>query len=236
MFRTIAWFFYFWVSLFVSLFSLAKVKKYDENGQVKEKEALVRKTSKNWSASLLRVAGVKVTVKGQENVPKDEAVLYVSNHQGNFDIPILIACVEGNKGFVAKKELEKLPIVTKWMNYLQCIFLDRDNPRASLRAINTGIQKLKEGHSLVIFPEGTRSENGEMGEFKPGSLRLATKSGVKIIPVTINGSHKIMKKDSWMIRPAQVEIIIHEPISPLEETGELTEKVYETIKKDIVSL
>lgn len=234
MIRTIRWFLYFAFSLLTSLPSLNRVKKLESAEQITERDELVDKTVKSWSRKLVGLSGAKITVVGEENIP-DGAVLFVSNHQGNFDIPILLGYIGKPKGFIAKIETQKLYIVRDWMKYINCIFMDRNDIRQSVKAIGEGVKNLKSGKSMVIFPEGTRSDDGNLLEFKPGSMKLATKSGVPIVPVTISGSMDIMLKKSIIIRPANVEIVISKPIMPDAEidTVDLTEMVKAQIEKNL---
>jgi 1-acyl-sn-glycerol-3-phosphate acyltransferase len=176
-------------------------------------------------------------VTGEENLHKEGPVLFVSNHQGNFDIPILLGFIDKPKAFIAKKELTKIPILRTWMEYMQCVFIDRSDARQSLKAINRGAELLQEGYSQVIFPEGTRSEDGTLREFKPGSLKLALKANVPIIPITIKGSYNMMPKGDWKIKAAKVEVIISPPVSTenvsVKESNELTEKVKTIIESHL---
>ena len=135
----------------------------------------------------------------------------------------------------AKIELAKLPFINRWMEHLHCVFMDRSDVRQSLKVINQAADYLKQGYSMVIFPEGTRSKGDTLGEFKPGSLKLATKAGVPIVPITIQGSYKIMEQNKFQIKPAKVKITIHKPIltSDLskEQASDLPNVVRETIKQ-----
>lgn len=232
MIRTMIWFIYFWLYLIFVLPVLMKVKKLDKQNRIKERDDLVFKTVQNWARSLVNLAGTKINVIGEENIPKNEAVVFVSNHQGNFDIPILLGYLNKHKAFIAKKEITKMPIISTWMKYMNCVFMDREDIRQSLQSINQGIEYIKEGYSMVIFPEGTRSIDGQLGEFKPGSLRLASKSGAPIVPITIKGSNKIMGKNSFIIKPADVDVIISAPIYPtsVKDTNKLTEIIRDIIK------
>lgn len=239
MLRSIAWYIVFFVGLLLSMPSMIKTKRLDKKGLENEKEKLVHKATTAWANSLLKVAGVKVTVHGLENLPKDQNVLFIGNHQGNFDIPIYITKIPGLKGFVSKIEVKKIPGVSTWMEYMHCIFMDRSNLRKAGEAIIQGVKVLKNGHSLVIFPEGTRSKGDKMGEFKAGSFKLATKSKVPIVPVTMSGSYKIMEsnKKKWIVQPANVDLYIHSAIETAnltkEEQDALPKKVYEIIKSKL---
>lgn len=236
MLRTIIWFIYFWISLILLIPSRFKVKQFESRGKIEEKNKLVDKVVKHWADSLLKLAGCDIEVIGEENIPKDRNVLFVSNHQGNFDIPVLIKHLEKPKGFIAKKEMEDFPMVSSWMKDMPCVFMDRDNPRESIKAIKEGTEILKAGHSLVIFPEGTRSSDGNLGEFKAGGLRLATKSKVDIVPITIEGTKNIMKKDCWRIRPSKVKIIVSPVIDMSDyegDTKELSEQIHQIISENL---
>lgn len=216
MLRTIAFYTKFLFSLPLTFPKTKRAEKqlkyFEQNNQVLEKYQYIHNVSSEWTESFIKLSGARVTVHGEENVPKDGAVLFVSNHQSNFDIPLLMYYINKPKGFIAKKELENIPMISKWMTFMGCIFMDRSNLRKSASAIIDGIKILKGGQSLVIFPEGTRSKGGPMIEFKAGSFKLATKSKVPIIPVTINGSYKIMDGNGHKITPADIDLYIHKPI------------------------
>lgn len=235
--RTIIWFIYFSISLFLSIPLLVIATVYDRQNKIIRRDAFVDKWVSIWAKSLVKLTGSKIKVLGEENIPKNESVLFVCNHQGNFDIPILLGYIEKPKGFIAKLETSKLPIIKTWMKLMKCIFMDRKDIRQSVNAIKKGTKYLTKGYSLVIFPEGTRSKDGSLGEFKPGSLKLSTKSGVPIIPITIKGSNKIMSKKSLIIKPAYVEIIISPAIKmdniPVRDTKGLTEKVRNIIANNL---
>lgn len=238
MLRTIFWFIYFGISLILLIPSILRVKYLQSKERIVEKDKLVVKRTKGWADSLLRLSGCEVEVEGEENIPSDKNVLFVSNHQSNFDIPVLIKYLDKPKGFVAKKELGKVPLLRNWMEAMNCVFMDRDNPRESIRAIRDGIDLLKEGYSLVLFPEGTRSEDGNLSEFKSGGLRLAVKSKVDIVPITIEGTRNIMKKGSLLISPAKVKVTVLPAIKTEEYDGDtkrLTKDIRNIIFKNLKS-
>lgn len=133
---------------------------------------------------LLFVSGTKVKAEGLENIPKDRAVLYVGNHRSYFDIITSYRLLPGITGYVAKKEMAKVPLLRLWMRYIHCLFLDRSNVKEGLKTILAGVDELKNGHSIWIFPEGTRNrgEEGSMLEFKEGSLKMADKAGCPVVP------------------------------------------------------
>lgn len=192
---------------------------------------------------MLWVTGARVEVKGLDNIPDDRAVLYVGNHRSYFDIVVGYLYVKGLTGFVAKKELDRIPLLRGWMHQLNCLFLDRKDIKAGLQTILEGIQKVKDGISMWIFPEGTRNENEDILEllpFKEGSLKIAEKSGCPVIPVAITGTDDIFEKHLPWIRPSQVTIEFGEPIYIKELPAELRkrsgaytrDRIIELLKKE----
>ncbi|MBB6630348.1 lysophospholipid acyltransferase family protein [Clostridium algidicarnis] len=199
----------------------------------KGKEAAFQYTKKvvsNWSIKTIKIIGMEIEVIGKDNIPK-EACLFVSNHQSYFDVPALIYAIDKPIGFVAKKELEKIPVYKSWMLDIKSVFIDRNNAREAIKTINEGVQYLKEGYSMGIFPEGTRSKSKHMGKFKKGSLKLATKSKVPIVPISINGTYKAFE-ETGSLKRASVKIIIDKPIY----TKDLTKEEENTLSDDLRNL
>lgn len=161
---------------------------------------------------VLFFAGTKRTVLGLENVPKDTAVLYAGNHRSYADIPMAYITLPTLTGFVAKKEMEKIPLFSWWMKNLHCLFLDRDDLKAGLKTILKGVEYIKEGYSIFIMPEGTRSQNEDMLPFKEGSLKMAEKAGCPIIPVAITNSDAVYEKQKPWVKKAHVIIHYGKPI------------------------
>lgn len=169
------------------------------------------------------ISGVKLTVLGEENIPENQAVLYVGNHRSQFDIVLNYMRCPGLTGFVAKKELEKIPLLANWMRYLYCLFLDRDNIKEGLKTILTAIDHVKNGISIMIFPEGTRNKNEselDLLPFHEGSFKIATKSGCPIVPVAISNSSALFEEHFPRIKPASVVIEYGTPIYPKELSRE----------------
>lgn len=164
---------------------------------------------------LLLLAGVNVEVRGREHIPQDTSVLYVGNHRSYFDILVGYSTVPGPTGFVAKKEMTRYPLLRDWMKNLNCLFLDRKDMKEGLKTILEGIEKVKSGISIWIFPEGTRGRGEtelDMLEFKEGSLKIAEKSGHPVVPVAITGTADVFEKHIPFIRPSRVIIEYGEPI------------------------
>lgn len=236
--RTIYWYASFVITLLGTLPKLYKIKRLEKQGKLQERDTYIYKASQKWMRGNLKRSGALVEVAGKENLPKEGPVVFISNHQGNFDIPLLMAYIDMPKGFISKIEAKKIPIVAKWMELIHCVFMDRSTLKGSAGAIIQGIKILKEGHSLVIFPEGTRSKGDQMGEFKAASFKLATKPGIPIVPVTIDGSYKIMEQNSNRIKPAHVKLTIHPVVQTKELSREeltvLPEQIEQTIASALV--
>lgn len=232
MLKTISWFTYLWWSMLIPRFKLMKLNK---QGKIAERDACANAIARRWAQSGLAMNGSSISVFGIENVPETGGVLFVANHQSNFDIPILVGHVPRDKGFIAKLELLKVPTFSRWMKYIGCIFIDRKDPRQSLTALNEAAERLKAGHSLVIFPEGTRSADGTVAPFKAGGLRLAMKAKVPIVPVTISGSKNIMPKGTSLIKSASVKVVISAPLLQDDVKGMDSNQISEKVREIIIS-
>ena len=167
---------------------------------------------------ILWITGAKVTVIGEENVPKDQAVLYVANHRSYFDILLTYSRCPIRTGYVAKKEMEKIPLLSTWMKNLYCLFLDRDNMREGLKTILQAIDYVKNGISICIFPEGTRNNGEELSmlPFRDGALKIAEKTGCAIIPISMNNTADIFEAHFPRVKKVHVVIEYGKPIYPKE--------------------
>jgi 1-acyl-sn-glycerol-3-phosphate acyltransferase len=232
--RLIYMFLYLCVYLLFSLPELIKMKKVYEHNNAKD-DVLIHRIPKKWGKGFLKNSGCELEVEGIENIP-DGPVLFVGNHEGNFDIPVLLAGIPKPFGFISKIEVKKIPIVAGWMEVMGCVFMDRKDRRASIQAIREGVQKLKDGHSMLVFPEGTRNRGNEIGEFKAGSLRLAKDTNVPIVPFMITGTADLFEKNNNKIKPGKVKLVILPAISSAqyEEEGmaAVAEKIHTRIKEE----
>lgn len=168
---------------------------------------------------VLWLTGVQVTVIGEENVPKDQAVLYIGNHRSFFDILLTYCRCPRVTGYVSKAEMKKFPLLSNWMNYLHCLFLDRKDIKKGLKTILEGIELIKSGVSICIFPEGTRNKSEsdlDLMEFHEGSFKLATKTDCPIIPISMNNTISIFEKQFPKIKKTHVVIEYGKPIIPSE--------------------
>lgn len=206
---------FFIISLPLFLIELI-IGKINHKAQVASSQAIV-----GWAFRvLLFISGVKKTVIGVENIPKDEPILFISNHRSYFDIAVAYATLPTLTGFIAKKEIARVPILRTWMRFLQCLFLDREDIKQGLQTILKAIEQVKEGYSIFISPEGTRNHGKEMLPFHEGSFKVAQKTGCVIIPVSISNTDEIFENHMPWVRSAHVIIEYGKPIYPKDLSKE----------------
>ncbi len=229
--RTILWFLYFWLYLVALLPKMHRAKKLEAQGRRDLADAITEREVRKWASALLKAAGAKVKVEGLENIPQGKACLFIGNHQGNFDVPIMLSQLPKPYGLLSKIETQKIPLICQWMKLLHCVFVDRKDPRQSVTALNECAHLLSEGYSMIIFPEGTRSRGDAMNEFKGGAFKIASKAGVPIVPMAMNGSYRLMEAHGFRIHPASVTLKILPPIETASLSREELKALPETVKE-----
>lgn len=212
----------------ISIPKLNKIKSKKGLLSVEQYDLLVHEVPQKWASGVLKRTKSEFTVEGLENLPEGP-VLFVSNHEGNFDIPTLLTHIPKPFGFISKIEIKKVPLVAKWMEEMNCVFLDRTNRKSSYRSIQDTVSHLQNGHSILMFPEGTRSKGQGIGAFKSGFVRIAKDADVPIVPIAIHGTSNIMEKNNNKISPAHVQISILPSYS--KETIQVSNS--EQIKEDL---
>jgi len=173
----------------------------------------VQKVVRFWARTTVLSTGSTVNVEGQEYLPLHRNICFISNHQGMFDIPMVLGFIGISTGFIAKQELFKVPILSHWMREIPCVFIDRGSARKAMDSFKTSAEVIKSGHPMVIFPEGTRSRSNKMGEFHLGSLKLPIMADATIIPLALKGSWHILEQDK-KINKNQLKMRIMPPIEP----------------------
>lgn len=228
MFKNIIMVTKFFFYLIVRTKKMRIAQRYDREGKIAERDEMVKLGVVTWGRDVIGLTGSTVEVSGEELIPQDTAVVFVGNHQGYLDIPVMLGFVNKPKAFISKIEILKIPLLSTWMKLMQCTFLDRKNPRQSIKAMQEAVETVKKGYSLVIFPEGTRSRGGPVAEFKAGSFKLALKAGVPIVPVTIDGTWRLFEEHK-RFQKGHVKVTVHPAIPTAglskEETALLPEKV-----------
>lgn len=180
----------------------------------------VHRIPKAFGRGFLKAAGCNVIINGEENLPK-APYLIVGNHPSDIDIFVYLGHIKQPFGFVSKIEVKKLPIIRSWMEVMDCIFLDRQDRRQSVKTFKKGIELLKEGHPIAIFPEGTRSLGREMLPFKSGSFSLAKKAKVPVVPVMLDGTYQSFEGNNKILKSTTIHLTFCKPIS-VEEVEEMS--------------
>ncbi len=182
----------------------------------------------------LWLAGVRVVVRGREKLACNRAVVFMSNHQGNFDPPVLLVTLPPML-ILVKQELFRIPILGRGMRLRGFVPVNRRSREQAFAAVDEAVQKLKSGFSFLVFPEGTRSQDGRLQPFKKGVFVMAIRAGAPIIPISISGSHQIMEKGKLAIRPGTVQITVHDPISTAEYAVDDREQLADRVREAILT-
>lgn len=185
-----------------------------------------------WANSILWVSRVKVTVTGTEKLDPNQSYIYMPNHQSNADIPLLLGRLPVQFRWLAKAELFKIPIFGRAMQGVGYISIDRSNRKAAFASLERAARTIRNGTSVLIFPEGTRSRDGRILPFKKGGFVLSVDSGMPIVPIVIKGTREVIPKGRLMIRSAPVTMEILDPV----ETAGYTRKTKDALVDRIRSI
>jgi len=217
------------LTLFVSITTLIWVGVF--RGSTDTMHSLVR----YWGKLICWLSGVSVQVEGAEKLERNRPYIFAANHQSQFDIIALQGYLDFNYRWLAKKELFKVPIWGTAMKLAGYISVDRAHGRQAIKSLDAAAQRIAEGTSVVIFPEGTRSKDGKLQPFKSGGMVLAIKSGVPLVPVAISGTHEILPKGGVTLRPGNIVIRIGYPIETKDyktnRKHELAERMQKAVEK-----
>ncbi len=235
--RTIIFMIYMWVQLLLCMVKWLKVCLMNKFSPREKRDAYVNKTVRRWAKGLLFMSGAKIDSSGVENVPADRPCVFMLNHQSFFDILIVLACLDKPPAILSKMSIGNVPFIRLWMRQIHCVFIDRDDIKSGLDAINRMIDVVNDGYSAAIFPEGTRSKDGTVGEFKSGAFKIAQKTGAPIVPVALDGTSELFEKNHHWIKSAPVKVRILPPVEtkdiPRKEFKELPPKIRQMIS-DVV--
>lgn len=193
-----------------------------------------------WARTTLWICGITVSVRGLEKIDRSQSYVYVSNHASLFDIPAIIAGIPEQIRVVYKKELEKVPIFgwgLKWGSY---IGIDRSNRVEAAKSLEQAATRIRRGASVLLYAEGTRTLDGKLQPFKRGAFNLAVRAGVPVVPLTVNGSYRILPKHSISIRPGHIELVLEHPILLEGKPGkgaelDLMRRVHEAIAQHYIN-
>lgn len=229
--------------------AIAKAEKYRkpiiENraaGNYPEERENIRQACLTFVDYLIDKWNFSVNIYGKENIPDEGPVVYIANHQSYADaLGTLKAISEKHQiGYIGKDYFGKIPYFGKWVTRIRCIYITRGDTRKSLRVINEGVEYLKDGFSIVIFPEGTRSKDEQVMEFKPGSFKLATKAKVPIIPISLHDGRRLYEDREYIKKGTKIDMMFHPPIDTAslsrEELSALPEQVQKIICEGLEKL
>ena len=211
-----------------------RIDTMKEQGNIEQEKQYISEVTYKWAERLMKKWDWSINASGVENLPTGQGVVFVSNHQSYADILPFMYNVPYQCGFIAKSEFKKVPHFSHWVERIRGIYIDRGDARSSLKTISEGAEYVKQGFSMCIFPEGTRSQSSEMGTFHPGSLKLATKAKAPIVPVTIVNAYKMYEETGIIQKHASFDVVFHDPIytdtMSRQELAELPKMVEDIVR------
>ena len=193
----------------------------------------IHRIARFWGRSILVVSRIKVTVDGLSRIDPQRPYIYMPNHQSNFDIPVLLGHLTVQFRWLAKMELFKIPIFGHAMRKAGYISIDRNNRESAFKSLELAAERIRNGVSVLIFPEGTRSRDGRIQPFKKGGFVMAIESGVPIVPVIISGARAIMTKGKFRVNPGQIRLSIQKPIDTTIYSRDTKEALMERVRRVI---
>jgi 1-acyl-sn-glycerol-3-phosphate acyltransferase len=238
-FYQIAFTLYSW-AVFILLWLLSIFTALILSVDVENKEKVFNVIERFFSRIAFKLIGMRVEIQGTENIPKDEHVIFISNHQSMMDIKLSLAYIPVNISFISKDTVFHVPILGAYMKVSGHISIQRNDDRKAYTTLLTAVKKLTEKKSLVVFPEGTRSEDDQLGSFKRGVSLIILKSGRRVIPMAISGSNKFMPKYGWLSYPGKrhIKISFGNPLSfdTSRNDREYSVRIIDTLHKQVSAL
>ena len=186
-----------------------------------------------WARVTLAGCGIRVAAERPAPWPPAGPVVYVANHQAMVDVPAFALGVAAPFVFVARAELRRLPLVGGLLRRSRGVFLDRATPRAAVAALAEAGGRLREGHSVLFYPEGTRGYGGPLGAFSAGAFRLAARAGVPVVPVAIEGAWRVLNERTRQARPGVVTVRVGAPIPPTTDAGALADRARAAVAESL---
>jgi 1-acyl-sn-glycerol-3-phosphate acyltransferase len=195
-----------------------------------------RRLARFWGSNMCRVCGVRVSMRGGQDVKWDRPLILMANHQSYFDIPVLYSVLPEPFGMLAKQELFRVPVFSAAMRGMRCVPIDRGNRRQSFESLRRAAEQVRLGNSIVVFPEGTRSADGYVHDLKKGPFFLAEMAEVPIVPVGIRGTRDALAKDGLLVQSARVEVAIGKPLMQRESGPGARDRMRQAVRSALVEL
>ncbi len=191
--------------------------------------------SKIWAYTMLAVSFVRTEIKNKAKIVKGQSYVIISNHQSQYDILALVTTLGIQFRWFAKKEVLKIPVFGYALYASRNIFLDRTNTAKAIESINKGMDRLPRGAGVMVFAEGTRSDDGRIHEFKKGGFMAAIIRKIPILPVTVNGSRRVLPKDSLVVKPGKIQVVVGDPIDTGGYTADTVQALMDKTRQVIMA-
>lgn len=191
--------------------------------------------SKLWAYTMLAASFVRTEIKNKEKIREGTSYIIISNHQSLYDIIALVTRLGIQYRWFIKKEVLKIPLFGYGLYASRNIFIDRSNTAKAIESINKGIDRLPQGASIMVFAEGTRSPDGQIHEFKKGGFVTAVRRNIPILPVTVNGSRRVLPKKSLAVTPGKIQVVIGDPIDTGGYTTENAQVLIDRTRDTIIA-
>jgi 1-acyl-sn-glycerol-3-phosphate acyltransferase len=225
----------FWISFWASFATLIVFFPVIVASMLSNTGNLAFIISKIWAHFMLKTTCVHTVIRGGEKIIKGKSYIIISNHQSDYDILAIVTTLGIQFRWIIKKELLKVPLFGYALYKSRNIFIDRGQGEAAMKSIREGMERLPEGVSLMFFAEGTRSEDGAIQPFKKGGFVMAMEKGIPVLPVTVNGSRKVLPKKSLVFHPGPIEVVISDPIETVGCSIENLQDIMDKTREVIIS-
>jgi 1-acyl-sn-glycerol-3-phosphate acyltransferase len=191
--------------------------------------------TKLWAYTMLAVSFVRTEIKNKEKIIKGQSYIIISNHQSQYDILALVTRLGIQFRWFIKKEILKVPIFGYGLYAARNIYLDRTDTAKAIESIDKGMDRLPKGASVMVFAEGTRSDDGRIHEFKKGGFMAAIIRQLPILPVTVNGSRRVLPKGELVVKPGKIQVVVGNPIETSDYTTDTVQALIDKTRKTIIA-